>query len=210
MKIFKQIDIALPVVIDALKGGQTIVYPTETCYGLGCDATNNGAVENIFAIKGRDAAKTVLMLAADVEMVKEFVLWDDFVGSIAKKYWPLSISDSTPRPGLTLILPVKDRRGLAPGVIASDNTVAFRVTSYPFARSIVQTLGKPLVSTSANVSGGANPYSIDSVVTSFANQSVKPDLVIDAGTLPERPPTTIARIENGTIKIVRQGELQLI
>lgn len=196
---FKEINI-LDVVL-ALRSGQTVVYPTETCYGLGCDATNEAAVEQVFAIKGRERTKSVLMIAADIEMVKRYVIWNETIEALAKKYWPGA---------LTMVLPVREGHGLAPGVIFSDNTVAFRVSAHPFAHELAVALGRPLVSTSANIAGGPNPYTIAEVVEAFCEQPVRPDILIDAGELSKRPPSTIVRVRDGNIEVLRQGDLRIV
>ncbi len=183
------------------KGG-VIVYPTETCYGLGCDATNNAAVEHIFKIKQREPGKPVLVIAHDISVFLKYVEWNETIDHLARIYWPGP---------LTIVAPLKEKATeLAAGVIGSDNTIAFRVTSHPFAASLVQKLGRPIVSTSANLSSYPNPYDVGYIVSMFEGGQYTPDLVIDAGDLPHHSASTIVRVEaNGEKVIVRQGEITI-
>ncbi|HBW74152.1 MAG TPA: threonylcarbamoyl-AMP synthase [Candidatus Magasanikbacteria bacterium] len=191
--------------VDVLKKGGVTVYPTETAYGLGADATNHRAVERIFKIKGRAHAKSVLLLMKDVAMVKRYALVSAEELSLMKKFWPCA---------LTIVLRVKPemRSKLAQGVVAKDGSIAVRVSSNTHAHALVKGLGKPLVSTSANRAGGANTYSVAGVkkqlgaslrATSF------PYYIYDAGILPRRKVSTIVRLYKGRVEVLRQGEIIL-
>lgn len=190
MKFIAQKDVILSDLVSALNDGKTLVYPTETCYGLGCDATNAAAVEKIFAIKGRAKEKSLIVLAYDLSAMTPYIEITPALESLAKNYWPGA---------LTVIVPAKAGSGLAPGVIADDGTVAFRVTSHPFAHALTEAFGKPIVSTSANIAGGPNPYTIE--------EAVSADIGIDAGELPRRPPSTVVRLREERVEVLRQGSV---
>ena len=201
MKIIKQLEANISEIIEALKQGKVIVYPTETCYGLGCDATNAGAVKKLFAIKHREKNKPVLVLMADVEMSKKYVQWSPMLDELTRKYWPGP---------LTVVVKIIDKKNdLARGVVGEDQTVAFRVTAHPFAHDLVVKLGRPLVSTSANITAQASPYDIQKVLQMFENTINQPDIIIDSGSLPYHSPSTIVRIVDDKIEVLRQGELVL-
>jgi L-threonylcarbamoyladenylate synthase len=185
----------------ALRLGQTIVYPTETCYGIGCDATNSEAVEKVFAIKGREPGKSVLMLAASVAMVQEYVEWNDATQHLAHTYWPGA---------LTMILPVKSGTALATGVIRDDGTVAFRVSAYSFCQALCGAYDRPIVSTSANLAGEPAIYESEKIKKIFAMRDARPDIIIDAGDLPHNPPSTIIRIDAAQVTIIRQGGMIVV
>ncbi len=176
------------------------MYPTETCYGIGCDATNAQAVEKIFTIKGREKTKSVLMLASSIDMVKHYAVWSDAAETLARRYWP---------DALTMVLPYRHDAGLPSLLIGSDQTVAFRVSSHPFVNDLLHTLQVPLVSTSANVSGRPSPYDSREVLVMFESVEAQPDIVIDAGKLPLRPPSTIVRVGDTGIHILRQGDISI-
>lgn len=192
---------ALDRALEALNSGSTLIYPTETCYGLGCDARNNAAVERIFKIKVREPSKSVLVLVHDISIIMKYVEWNETIDELARTYWPGP---------LTIVAPLNTlyMDELAPGVVGEDNTLAFRVTNHPFAASLARSLGAPIVSTSANISSYSNPYDIDYVIGMFDGREYVPDLIVDAGNLPHHSPSTIVKVEvDGSKTILRQGEI---
>lgn len=200
MQVISQKNCDILETVVALAEGKTIVYPTETCYGLGCDATNGGAVRRIFQIKGRMENKPLLILVADAEMAARYVQTSELFERLAKKYWPGA---------LTIVAPKKESGRLATGVVSPENTVAVRVSSQQFVRELLRSFGKPIVSTSANIAGGENPYDPEDVIAMFSGRIVEPDVLIDGGVLPQCKPTTIADISAGKLNIIRQGELSV-
>ncbi len=198
MNIIPQEKLHIEELLGELKVGCTIVYPTETCYGLGCDATNDRAVEKIFAIKQRQKEKSVLVLMADVGMAMQYVEWTPMLEKIARHYWPGA---------LTVVVPVKPEHDLAAGVVRDDGTIAFRITNHYFAEELVRNFGKPLVSTSANIAAMDNPYDIETVINMFEYAENQPDIVIDGGALQERAPSTIIKVTGQHIEVVRQGDV---
>jgi len=200
MQIIKQQEVNIDELTKALKQGKVIVYPTETCYGLGCDATNTEAVDKLFKIKKRQERKPVLVLAADADIIKKYINWTPVLGSLAEKYWPGP---------LTVVAKMREGIDLPSGVMGKDRTLAFRITDYPFASALCRELGRPLVSTSANISGMESPYDIAGVLNMFSDAADQPDIVIDGGTLARRSPSTIVSVVDDKIKILRQGELSL-
>lgn len=198
MKIIPLSQVNIDEILLSLGQGQTLVYPTETCYGLGCDPTSSEAVEKIFHIKKRPENKPLLLVFPNVDMVLEYIEWNPTLEEIARKYWPGA---------LTLVAPLKASAPLARQIRGADETVAFRVSSHHFVTELTSRFGKPLVSTSANLAGEENPYDIEAVKKNFAKEIFQPDLIIDGGELPVRPPSTILTLEDGKIKILRQGEV---
>ena len=128
-----------------LKGG-TILYPTDTIWGIGCDATNAKAVKKIYSIKNRVESKSMIVLLADFDQLKHYV--DDIPTVTA------DLIQSIEKP-LTIIY--NGAKNLAPNLIAADGTIAIRIVKHEFCRALIQSLGKPLVSTSANISGAPSP-----------------------------------------------------
>ena len=126
--------------------GKTILYPTDTIWGIGCDATNAKAVDKIYAIKNRVESKSMIILLADYDQLKQYV---DEVPPIAK-----DLIQSIDKP-LTIIY--NGAKNLASNLIAKDGTVAIRIVKHEFCRALIQRLDKPLVSTSANLSGAPSP-----------------------------------------------------
>lgn len=128
-----------------LKGG-TILYPTDTIWGIGCDATNAKAVKKIYSIKNRVESKSMIVLLSDFDQLKHYV---EHIPSIAA-----DLINSINKP-LTIIY--NGAKNLAPNLIAADGTIAIRIVKHAFCRALIQRMGKPLVSTSANVSGAPSP-----------------------------------------------------
>lgn len=140
----------IPALVKSLEAGQSILYPTETVWGLGCDAHDANAVEKIYAIKERPSEKKFILLVDSVDMLKQYVQ------QIPQKAMRLIEHYEKP---LTIIYDVAQNTGLATDVVNADNTVAIRVTRDPFCNAMVKAFGRAVVSTSANISGEAFPKS---------------------------------------------------
>lgn len=132
--------------VEVLKQGGVIIYPTDTIWGIGCDATNPQAVEKVYRIKERAAGKSMLILVADREMAENYTL--DTPGII----WEIMETALDP---LTLIFP--HARSLAANLPAPDGTIGIRLTRDPFCIEMLTRFGKPIVSTSANPSNHLPP-----------------------------------------------------
>lgn len=132
--------------LETLRNGGVILYPTETIWGIGCDATNEEAVQRIFAIKRRADGKAMISLVDSLESLEKWVSVIPKAARelIAKADGPVSIIYDHPR-------------GIADSLKAEDGSAAFRITSCPFAADLAKELGSPLVSTSANISGHLSP-----------------------------------------------------
>jgi L-threonylcarbamoyladenylate synthase len=134
--------------ISVLKEGGIIAYPTDTLWGLGCDATNAEAVEKIYAIKGRQRDKSLIVMLDDADKLENYVV------EVPAVAWDLLDQVDTP---LTIIYPAG--KNLAPNVVALDGTIAIRVVRDEFCRNLIRLLKRPLVSTSANFTGEPAPIS---------------------------------------------------
>lgn len=198
MKILK--DCYLAEIITELFAGKTIIYPTETSYGLGCDATSQEAVHKIFDIKGRSEDKPLLIVVPTIEMAKKFLTWNNTIDQLANSYWPGP---------LTIVGAAVPNAGLASGVVSKSGTVAVRVTASPVAKFLSESLGRPLVATSGNISGAGDVYSADVAAQMFATATNQPDIILDGGELPKRLPTTLVDASQDKIIILRQGEIKI-
>lgn len=127
---------------ETLRRGGIILYPTDTIWGLGCDPCCEAAVERLFALKHRPPAKAMLLLAADLDMAAEYV------ADIPEKAKELAVNGLRPT---TVIYP--GARGIAKELIADDGSIGIRIPDYEFCRQLCRELGRPIVSTSANLSG---------------------------------------------------------
>jgi len=148
--------------LDILKKGGTILYPTDTVWGLGCDATDPEAVAKIYKIKHRSDSKALVLLADSLDMVARFVheIPDAAIQLVEVNDSPMTIIypgayvGKRPSEGEK---PVADRHFLAYNAVAEDGTVGIRVPMMEFCRNLCFKLGRPIVSTSANVSGEPTP-----------------------------------------------------
>ena len=130
-----------------LRGGGVIVYPTDTVWGIGCDATNEEAVQRIYALKHRADSKSMLVLIDSPAKLPYYI------GEVPDTAWALldATDNNEGTKPLTIIYP--NARNLAPNLIAEDGSIGIRITNEPFSKALCTQLRHPLVSTSANISG---------------------------------------------------------
>lgn len=185
-----------------LSAGKTLIFPTETTYGLGCDATNQQAVDRIFAIKGRPSDKPLLIVVPTVAEAEKYIVSHAVFNDLANTYWPGA---------LTIVGEYKNDPAfqLAQGVVSKDRTVAVRVTAHPWLGLLAKSFGRPIVATSANLAGAGEIYDPATFATMFESQTDQPDAIVDSGLLPVEPPTTIVSVVGGKQEILRQGSLKL-
>ncbi len=126
---------------EALKAGETILYPTDTIWGLGCDATQSEAVKKIYQIKKREDSKALIILLDDLNKL------NDYVVKVPDIAWDIVEYSEIP---LTVIYP--KGKNVAPELLGEDGSIAIRVTKNNFCQKLIRKTGKPLVSTSANIS----------------------------------------------------------
>ncbi len=144
--------------LEVLRSGGIILYPTDTVWGIGCDATDPAAVAKVYEIKKRADSKSLVLLASDMDMICRYV---KEVPEMAVQL--VEVNDKP----MTIIYPgavvgsaedtKADRRCLAFNTVAEDGTVGIRIPMMDFCQQLVAKLGRPLVSTSANISGGPTP-----------------------------------------------------
>jgi len=177
-----------------IKNGGIAVYPTETVYGLGIIFDNESALERLFAAKGRKETKPVLLLIESLhqldclaaEIPPEALL-------LAQRWWPGP---------LTMLF--KALPSLSLFLTGDDGKVACRVSSDAVAQRIVQLVGSPITSTSANLAGGASASRIADMPDELL---VKVDVLIDAGATPGGPASTLLDVSVRPFKIVREGAI---
>ncbi len=175
-----------------LQEGGVILYPTDTIWGLGCDATNEEAVRRVYEIKHRADSKAMLVL------VDSAVKVDYYVQDVPAVAWDLLEVADKP---LTVIY--SGARNLAPGLLAEDGSVGIRVTAEVFSRALCFRFRRAIVSTSANVSGQPSPRTF-AEISEEIKQAV--DYVVEARrneTAPARPSSIIKLGSGGEVKIIR-------
>ena len=179
--------------VNILNSGGTILYPTDTIWGIGCDATNSAAVKKIYHLKQRIERKSLIILLSENSELKKYV------ARIPEIAWDLLKNVDTP---LTIIY--QEAKNLADNVVAEDGSVAIRIVKNDFCRKLIHSFGKPIVSTSANISGENPPMGFRNIVQGII-QGV--DHVVDEsyGLLQVLKPSRIIKLEqNGEFRIVRK------
>lgn len=178
--------------IDALKAGKTILFPTDTIWGIGCDATNEEAVQQIIKIKNRAENKSFVILVNNFNMLERYIeefpeVCYDLIDLSEK---PLSIVYDNPN-------------GLAPSVVAGDNSVAIRLTNDKICSQLIQSIRKPIVATSANISGAPFPTSFDTVSAEIKSAV---DCIVEERTQEKlNKPSQIIKIDRSSnIKVIRK------
>ena len=179
-------------ILSVLRKGGAILYPTDTIWGVGCDATNSKAVEQVYRIKERISDKSLILLVNDIEMLKKYVV---SVPDIA-----IELINSVSDP-LTLIYP--EARNLPKNVVAADGSIAIRIPRHEFCQNLITAFNKPITSTSANISGGPLPYSFRSVSVRIKD-SVDYIVPVKKDVIARPKPSTIVKIDNnGEMHIIR-------
>jgi L-threonylcarbamoyladenylate synthase len=183
-----------PEAIAALRRGDVIVFPTETLYGLGADALNSQAVEQVFQLKGRDPVNPIPVLVADREMLHAVVAdVPKAAQKLIRQFWPGP---------LTLVLPA--RKEIPKPLCNPSGGVGVRISSQAIATRLVNALGRPLTATSANPSGKEPARTVPEAKTYFGDQI---EVFVDGGKLTAKTGSTVVKVMGDTIKIIRQGEL---
>jgi len=177
-------------VVDVLKDDGVIAYPTDTIYGIGCDIFNKKALERIYLLKGRDRAKPMSFVCSDLSHISKFAKVSNYAYRIMKRLLPgpytfiLEASSEVPR----MLMPKR-------------KTVGIRIPDNAIATMLVETLGNPIISTSANISGEdiiSDPREIDLFMGNIL------DLTVDGGMLPGEP-STIVDLTGDSPVLLRKG-----
>lgn len=175
-----------------LEGGEVVAIPTETVYGLAGDATSGAAVARIFEAKGRPRFNPLIAHVADLAMAERIAVFDPLSTKLAKAFWPGP---------LTLVLPQRPENGIHPLVTAGLDTIALRMPR-GFGGGLIARLGRPLAAPSANSSGRISATTAQAVAADLGG---KIKLVVDGGATPVGLESTIVKIEDGKLKLLRPG-----
>ena len=181
--------------VTTLRKGGVVAIPTDTLYGLAVDPWNRSAVARVFAIKGREADRALPLIAADVNQVR---IWigdlNPMAQRLAERFWPGP---------LTLVMRAPD--ALMPEATAGGTTIGVRVPSHAVARALCAAFDRPITATSANVSGAPPTASPDEVA---AHLSTGVDVLIDSGTTPGGPASTIVDVTQAQVRLIRAGAVE--
>ncbi len=232
MHILPESPEAIDAALTVLQSGGIVIHATETCYGIACDLTNPKAVEKLFRVKKRPPDQPVSALFPSMSKAEEYVDFSPRALELAKKYLPgpltIVLPSKADSPNLFVMpsppapLPVRPhpggpfrergdsfpspRRGEELGVGA---TIGIRISSFPLAQILASRFGKPMATTSANLHGLPNPYSVADIQLQLADQQHLPDLFIDSGSLPIAPPSTVIEVIGQELRVLRKGEIAI-
>lgn len=184
---------AVEAAVEVLRNGGLILYPTDTVWGIGCDATNEEAVQKIYTLKQSENKHAMLVLCQSAEQIVRYV---DRAPAIAFEVMEMATSP------LTLILP--GAVGVAKNLIPDEGTLGVRVPDHPFCQALLRRFGRPIVSTSANLSGEKTPRKIDEVaevILKGVDHVVSPR---HQGRPTGKPSSIIAFGEGGEVQVIRR------
>jgi L-threonylcarbamoyladenylate synthase len=179
--------------LEVLNNGGIILYPTDTIWGIGCDATNEEAVKKIYKIKNREDSKSMLVLMENPALLERYVI------EVPEIAWDLVEVATTP---LTVIYP--GAKNLAKNLVAEDGSIGIRFTKETFTMQLLQRFRRPLVSTSANISGEKSPAFFAEISEEIKNQM---DYIVEYrqnDITPAKPSSIIKLGVGGQIDIIRK------
>lgn len=189
------LETALNEAVAVLRAGGLVIYPTETTYGIGGDATNPAAIKKLYRYKSQRSGKPFSVVVTDQTMAEKYVELNDTARTVYKTFLP----------GPVTVVSV-GKHVLTPGVESESGTVGIRIPAHPIPLALVEKLGHPITATSANASNQKRPYQIEDILTntSAAQQSCV-DLVLDAGLLPPNEPSTVIDTTLESLQVLRHG-----
>lgn len=176
-----------------IRDGKLVAFPTETVYGLGCDATNGEAVAAVFAAKGRPGFNPLIIHITSLGAAETLVRFDCRARELAKKFWPGA---------LTLVLPRTENCPISLLAGAGLDTLAIRIPAHPDARALIDAAERPIAAPSANRSGAVSPTTAQHAADSLGEHV---DLILDGGPCPIGLESTVLDLSSGVPSILRPG-----
>lgn len=199
MRVVKTDKVTIKEIVECLKSNGLVIMPTETVYGAMVDATNEDAVKKLTHYKNRPLGKPFSVAVTDIEMAKEYVEVNETAETIYKQFLPGPV---------TVIS--KGTGKVAYGVESEFGTLGIRIPDYKLVLDTVRKLGKPITATSANASYKRRPYKISDILDHLSEkQKSLIDLIVDAGELPRRDPSTVIDTTLEDSVVLRQGDIKL-
>ena len=186
--------------IQALKQGSVVIHPTETCYGFAVDIFQEQALQSLYAVKKMALDKPVSMMVTSLAEAQQYAEFDPLAFKIAEKFWPGAV---------TLILP---RKKTLPDFFNKDHlTVGIRCPDSKIAQALIKGVGRPLSTTSANVSGEPEVYEVKHFLDQLDLVGDKDAqglaVILDVGAIAKNPPSTLIVFEQGKPVFLREGAL---
>jgi L-threonylcarbamoyladenylate synthase len=178
---------------DVLRSGGIVAYPTDTLYGLAVDSSRDDAVDRLYAAKDRDAGLAVPLIAGSLKQASEAGIMDAVSLRLANAFWPGPLS-----------LVVRAAPHLSTRLLGQGGTIAIRVPAHPVARALSEAFGACITATSANLSGQPAAFTAAQTVDAIGDRI---DAIIDAGSAPGGPPSTIVQVAADGPRLIRAGAI---
>lgn len=178
-----------------LEKGGIVLYPTDTLYGLGVDATNEEAIERLKDLKGRDKKKPISVIVPSVEHISAYAHMNAPAKQLAEKFFPGA---------LTLVLPAKDTISKE---LTLNDSIGVRIPDDAFCLALAREFGLPFTTTSANKAGRETAKDVRHVLEQFGNHVHEISLVIDGGERRGEHPSTVVQVTGDTPYVLREGAL---
>ncbi|AIF81148.1 putative yrdC domain-containing protein [endosymbiont of Acanthamoeba sp. UWC8] len=193
--IIKSINDNLQYITECFMRGEIIVLPTDTLFALSCDASNAEAVRKIFEYKVREKEKSLPVFFANIEQIRQVCEVNNLALNLAERFWPGA---------LTLVLPIKNNQNLiAENVYNNGESLAVRIPDSAYLQKIIKELDKPIVATSANISGHAPVKDSAEALKVFDERVV----IIEGKS--KHLPSTIVKINDRDYKVIREGQIKI-
>lgn len=193
-----KLDLAISEAVKFIREGKIIVYPTDTIYGIGCDALNEDAVKKIFEIKKRDAGKPLSVIVKDISKIKEIAFVDKEKGKVAASIFPGPY---------TLVFP--GPRNIPKMITGEKNSIGIRIPDNLITKNISQHFKNPIVTTSVNLSGEEPLNDPFKIAEYFKNKNFAPDLILDCGKIKNARPSIVVDLTRKIPQILRSGTRNL-
>ena len=192
MRPVEALEPQLTEAVTVVRRGGVVAFPTDTLYGLAADPGSAEAVDRVLALKGRAAAQTIALVAADLAQVERISVLTMMARHAAAQFWPGPLT-----------IMVRAKPGLAPATIGPDGLVGVRVPDHDVALALARACGHALTATSANRSGYQATADPDEVAAALPDL----DLLVDAGKAPGGPPSTLVDLSGEVPRLVRAGAI---
>lgn len=179
---------------EAIKAGKVIIFPSDTSYGLACDATDRFAIDKLRSIKKDHAKKPISVIIKDLQMAEKYASFDDGIRAFFQRYVPGQI---------TLVMPIK-----LPRILPAENP-SFRIPGTPITNLLSEFLEIPYTATSANVSRYPEAYTPEEVYKYFGKGKPQPDIFLNAGPMEKTQTSTVVDLTVDPPKILRQGPVYI-
>lgn len=188
-------DKAIAETVKTLQNGGVVVYPSDTCYGLGADISNPFALDKLYKIKKREYNKPISLIVKDIAEIEKIALVNENQKQFLKKYLPGEITVILLNTGLANF---------------KNNSVGIRIPKYKLLQILAEQFDRPFASTSANISGKPVCYNVKDVIEQLKNNKYQPDLILDGGVLSQKSPSTVVDLIKWPPTILRQGNLEIL